>query len=182
MLSRRLPASGRGEGWECIFGKGVYLTLWFWRSKNSRKVLNQVENKATANALWVCKYPCACLSMYPMYGERQRRYMIYIGVGLQRCSFRLDGQCEKPLERGTSNSTESPRLFCICTVQRVVTEKEQRPHLGETEKHKRKENDGMNIIGNNIYVSHHFHWCGLFSVAFFHALTTPFSVFSEKHK
>ena len=113
---------------------GIYLTLWFWRSKNSRKVLNQVENKATANALWVCKYPCACLSMYPMYGERQRRYMIYIGVGLQRCSFRLDGQCEKPLERGTSNSTESPRLFCICTVQRVVTEKKQRPHLGETEK------------------------------------------------
>ena len=68
------------------------------------------------------------------YGERQRRYMIYIGVGLQRCSFRFDGQCEKPLERGTSNSTESPRLFCICTVQRVVTEKEQRPHHGETEK------------------------------------------------
>ena len=127
-----LPAGRRRVGahiWKRRLLDALVLTSW-----NSRKVLDQVENKATVNALWVCKYPCACLSMYPMYGERQRRYMICIGVGLQRCSFRFDGQCEKPLERGTSNSTESPRLFCICTVQRVVTEKKQRPHLGETEK------------------------------------------------
>ncbi|MEE0689592.1 MAG: hypothetical protein UCJ13_01985, partial [Bacteroidaceae bacterium] len=71
-----------------------------------------VENKATVNALWVCKYPCACLSMYPMYGERQRRYMICIGVGLQRCSFRLDGQCEKPQEVGRA-TVQSLHVFFV---------------------------------------------------------------------
>lgn len=82
-----------------------------------------------------------------MYGERQRRYMICIGVGLQRCSFRFDGQCEKPLERGTSNSTESPRLFCICTVQRVVTEKKAKAaSWGDREAIKERKNNGMNHL------------------------------------
>lgn len=60
--------------------------------------------------------------------------MICIGVGLQRCSFRLDGQCEKPQEVGRATVQSLHVFFVYVQFSEAVTEKEQRLHLGETEK------------------------------------------------
>ena len=72
--------------------------------------------------------------------------MICIGVGLQRCSFRLDGQCEKPQEVGRATVQSLHVFFVYVQFSEAVTEKEKGRILGRRRSHKRKENDGMNRL------------------------------------
>ena len=84
--------------------KAFTWTLCFDDSRISQ-IQHSVKSKATVNVSWVC-FSYSFVILVAMIGVMQGTY-IHIGVGLSRCSFRQSWAMREPLNRGTSDSTDS---------------------------------------------------------------------------
>jgi len=70
-----------------IFKERRLLRFCLWLLGTSQ-LLNLAKSKAMVNVHGICLYPWCILT------NGMHQVIIHIGVGVWRCSFRQDGQCE----------------------------------------------------------------------------------------
>ena len=120
----------------------AFTTLWFWRSEIVGKFQIVCQKQSNVNAPKVCythtsNTRTAIGVLKHNWQLLVWRFVIHIGVGLIRCSFRQTGQFLRASDREASNSTRLHAFLCHITNRIIVTDSYRSLWLSHSMKVKR---------------------------------------------